>query len=317
MIFKNTFDNLTSEETELLNSYFDGYDYESSGHTLIANYIWRNTHHISWQIIGDYLCIGALGELDPEEDKQYFMSFPLTRTGTYDLDSLKKTLFTAQKMFRRQGQNLNMSLIPQSLVHYLTEIFPEESLYIEHTRDEDDYIYLREDLVKLSGRKLHQKKNHLNYFLKNYAFTYEEATPEMVPEIMAYIESKNEYKMGETPEDWKEILELETEAIRELLKFVGKDLLTGVIRIDGKIEAVTLGEFAKTNSHETVLVHVEKADDRFRGLYQAINNEFCKRLPEDTIYVNREEDMGLENLRQTKTSYKPVKMGEKYLAIVR
>ncbi len=317
MIFKNTFDNLTSEETELLNSYFDGYDYESSGHTLIANYIWRNTHHISWQIIGDYLCIGALGELDPEEDKQYFMSFPLTRTGTYDLDSLKKTLFTAQEMFCKRGQNLNMSLIPQSLVHYLTEIFPEESLYIEHDRDEDDYIYLREDLVKLSGRKLHQKKNHLNYFLKNYAFTYEEATPEMVPEIMAYIESKNEYKMGETPEDWKEILELETEAIRELLKFVGKDLLTGVIRIDGKIEAVTLGEFAKTNSHETVLVHVEKADDRFRGLYQAINNEFCKRLPEDTIYVNREEDMGLENLRQTKTSYKPVKMGEKYLAIVR
>ena len=317
MIFKNTFDNLTSEETELLNSYFDGYDYGSSGHTLIANYIWRNTHHISWQIIGDYLCIGALGELDPEEDKQYFMSFPLTRTGTYDLDSLKKTLFTAQEMFRKRGQNLNMSLIPQSLVHYLTEIFPEESLYIEHDRDEDDYIYLREDLVKLSGRKLHQKKNHLNYFLKNYAFTYEEATPEMVPEIMAYIESKNEYKMGETPEDWKEILELETEAIRELLKFVGKDLLTGVIRIDGKIEAVTLGEFAKTNSHETVLVHVEKADDRFRGLYQAINNEFCKRLPEDTIYVNREEDMGLENLRQTKTSYKPVKMGEKYLAIVR
>ncbi len=317
MIFENTFDNLTPEETELLNSYFDGYDYESSGHTLIANYIWRNTHHISWQIIGDYLCIGALGELDPEEDKQYFMSFPLTRTGTYDLDSLKETLLTAQKMFRRQGQNLNMSLIPQSLVHYLTGIFPEESLYIEHARDEDDYIYLREDLVKLSGRKLHQKKNHLNYFLKNYAFTYEEATPEMVPEIMAYIESKNEYKMGETPEDWKEILELETEAIRELLKFVGKGLLTGVIRIDGKIEAVTLGEFAKTNSHETVLVHVEKADDRFRGLYQAINNEFCKRLPEDTIYVNREEDMGLENLRQTKTSYKPVKMGEKYLAIVR
>lgn len=317
MIFENTFDNLTPEETELLNSYFDGYDYESSGHTLIANYIWRNTHHISWQIIGDYLCIGALGELDPEEDKQYFMSFPLTRTGTYDLDSLKETLLTAQKMFRKRGQNLNMSLIPQSLVHYLTEIFPEESLYIEHTRDEDDYIYLREDLVKLSGRKLHQKKNHLNYFLKNYAFTYEEATPEMVPEIMAYIESKNEYKMGETPEDWKEILELETEAIRELLKFVGKNLLTGVIRIDGKIEAVTLGEFAKTNSHETVLVHVEKADDRFRGLYQAINNEFCKRLPEDTIYVNREEDMGLENLRQTKTSYKPVKMGEKYLAIVR
>lgn len=136
----------------------------------------------------------------------------------------------------------------------------------------------------------------------------------MVPEIMAYIRSKNEYKLGETPEEWKEILELETIAIEELLKFVGRGLLTGIIRIDGRIEAVTLGEFAKTNSKETVLVHVEKADDRVRGLYQAINNEFCKRLPVETVYVNREEDMGMENLRQTKLSYKPVKMAEKYTA---
>ena len=45
-----------------------------------------------------------------------------------------------------------------------------------------------------------------------------------------------------------------------------------MIRIHGKTEAVTLGEFARTNSKETVLVHVEKADDRIRGLYQAINH---------------------------------------------
>lgn len=136
-----------------------------------------------------------------------------------------------------------------------------------------------------------------------------------MPEIMDYIYSKNEYKLGETPEEWKKILELENVAIKELLKFVGKGLLTGIIRIDGKIEAVTIGEFAKTNSKETVLVHVEKADDRIRGLYQAINNEFCKRLPEETVYVNREEDMGMENLRKTKLSYKPIKLAEKYTAV--
>jgi hypothetical protein len=66
-----------------------------------------------------------------------------------------------------------------------------------------------------------------------------------------------------------------------------------------------------------VLVHVEKADDRIRGLYQAINNEFCKRLPEETVYVNREEDMGLETLRQTKLSYRPHFMNEKFSAIVK
>ena len=318
MIFEHSFESLTPEQIAMLNTYFDGYDYQSSAYTYIANYIWRNTHRISWQIIGDYLCIGALAERDPEEDKQYFMSFPLTNTGCYEIPKLRETLLAAKEIFAKNGQQLEMSLVPESLVPLLPECFPEEgALFIEHDRDDDDYIYLKEDLVTLGGRKLHTKKNHLNQFLKNYEFTYEEATPEMVPEIMAYIESKNEYKLGETPEEWKEILELETEAIRELLKFVGKGLLTGIIRIHGKIEAVTLGEFARTNSKETVLVHVEKADDRIRGLYQAINNEFCKRLPEETVYVNREEDMGLANLRLAKMSYKPWKLAKKYTVIVK
>ena len=84
-----------------------------------------------------------------------------------------------------------------------------------------------------------------------------------------------------------------------------------------RVEAVTIGEYARTNSKETALVHVEKAANQYRGLYQAINNEFCLRLPEETIYVNREEDMGMENLRQTKLSYKPFQLAEKYSAVVK
>ena len=315
MIFENDFNNLTDKDIEFLNSYFDGYDYESSTHTFLANYIWRNTHDLSWQIIEGYLCIAGLGTMETEE-KEYFMSFPLTNTGSYDIKKVKEAIEKAKEIFREKGQRFELSLVPAPLVPVLKQVFGD-TVEVEHTRDDDDYIYMKEDLIKLSGRKLHQKKNHLNYFLRNYDFTYQEATPEMVPEIMEYIKGKNEYKLGETPEEWKEILELETVAIEELLKFVGKGLLTGIIRINDKIAAVTFGEFAKTNSKETVIVHVEKADDRIRGLYQAINNEFCKRLPEETLYVNREEDMGLENLRHTKLSYKPVKMAEKYTAALK
>ncbi len=315
MIFENDFNNLTDKDIEFLNSYFDGYDYESSTHTFLANYIWRNTHDLSWQIIEGYLCIAGLGTMETEE-KEYFMSFPLTNTGSYDIKKVKEAIEKAKEIFRKKGQRFELSLVPAPLVPVLKQVFGD-TVEVEHTRDDDDYIYMKEDLIKLSGRKLHQKKNHLNYFLRNYDFTYQEATPEMVPEIMEYIKGKNEYKLGETPEEWKEILELETVAIEELLKFVGKGLLTGIIRINDKIAAVTFGEFAKTNSKETVIVHVEKADDRIRGLYQAINNEFCKRLPEETLYVNREEDMGLENLRHTKLSYKPVKMAEKYTAALK
>ena len=68
MIFERNFDNLTEEDVQLLDSYFDGYDYNSSGHTFVANYIWRNTHHITWQIIGDYLCMAGMGTLETEEE---------------------------------------------------------------------------------------------------------------------------------------------------------------------------------------------------------------------------------------------------------
>ena len=56
------------------------------------------------------------------------------------------------------------------------------------------------------------------------------------------------------------------------------------------------------------------SNTNFRGLYQAINNEFCRNMPDSTEFVNREEDMGIPNLRKAKLSYKPVKMIEKYIA---
>lgn len=313
MIFERDFNNLTEQDIKLLNSYFDGYEYESSTHTFLANYIWRDTHDLTWQVIGDYLCIAGMGTMETG-DKQYFMSFPLTNSGSYDAQKVRETIAAGKGIFEAKGEKFELSLIPDSLVPVLKEAFGD-GVEVEHTRDDDDYIYLKEDLISLKGRKLHNKKNHLNYFLRNNEFVYEEITPQIAGEVMEYIRSKNEYKLGETPEEWKDILELETVAIEELLNFVGSDTVqSGIIRINGKIVAVTIGEFAKTNSKETIVVHVEKADDRIRGLYQAINNEFCKRLPEETVFVNREEDMGLENLRQTKESYKPIKMAEKYTA---
>ena len=95
MIFENDFNDLTEKEIETLNSYFDGYDYESSTHTFLANYIWRNTHDLSWQIIEGYLCIAGLGTLETEE-KEYFMSFPLTNTGDYDVQKVKATIEAAK-----------------------------------------------------------------------------------------------------------------------------------------------------------------------------------------------------------------------------
>ena len=59
--------------------------------------------------------------------------------------------------------------------------------------------------------------------------------------------------------------------------------------------------------------HIEKANTEYRGLYQQVLSEFCSRLSGRAEYINREEDMDLDNLRQMKLSYKPVKLLDKYI----
>ena len=81
--------------------------------------------------------------------------------------------------------------------------------------------------------------------------------------------------------------------------------------LDNKVVAFTFGE--KLNS-DTAVIHVEKADQNIRGIYAAINQNFVEHEWSDMIYINREEDMGIDGLRKAKESYRPIKMIEKFNA---
>lgn len=183
-----------------------------------------------------------------------------------------------------------------------------EAYEITTDRNYTDYIYLVDKLVALSGSKLRKKKNHLNYFLKNYKYSYENISYDNKEECK---EMKNKWLL--TREEVNESLLFESSIIDKALdNFEEFDFMGGLIRVNGEVKAFTLGE--KLNN-KTFVTHIEKAMDDMRGLYNLINWEFAKELQQlGYSYVNREEDMGIEGLRKAKLSYEPEMLQHKYVA---
>ena len=136
-------------------------------------------------------------------------------------------------------------------------------------------------------------------------------TSDMADDAMKFIAEFNARK--EVPEHEMEMLRMEEQAMEDVFRNLEKvGYSAGAILIDGKIEAIAIGGQLGRN---TITEHVEKANVNYRGLYQAINNEFCRNVASKAKYINREEDMGIPNLRKAKLSYKPVKLLEKYIGV--
>ena len=303
---------ITLENRELLESYLDGFDYKTSGLSYTSLFMWRDINSFRWEIIGDYLCIAGVDNLDLSDDNP-FMFTPLTRTGTYDPESLRFTVFEAKKRFEALGKTFALKLVPFHMLDIYIQAFPD-GLCFEADRPNFDYVYDTKDLIELKGRAYHSKKNHLNYFHAHYEYEYRKMLPSDAEDAMTFIHEFNERKNLEDPTE-RELLRLEAIAMEDVfenLENVG--YFSGVIRIGGKIEAFSVGGRLGT---KTVTVHIEKANIQYRGLYQAINNEFCKHMASNVKRINREEDMGIPGLRKAKLSYNPAKFIEKYTINIR
>jgi hypothetical protein len=83
----------------------------------------------------------------------------------------------------------------------------------------------------------------------------------------------------------------------------------GAILVDQKMVAYTVAE--KT-SEDTLIIHFEKGDPEYKGVYQAINQMFFEHSGKNCATVNREQDLDDEGLRKAKLSYNPVGFPTKY-----
>jgi hypothetical protein len=171
-----------------------------------------------------------------------------------------------------------------------------------------DYIYSAEKLATLSGKKLHAKRNYINRFEAAYKWSFRPISEANIEDcrLLDRLWARERATEGE-----------EAVIDRVLTEYRELSLDGGVLYVDEAPIAFTLGERV---CRDTFIVHFEKAVAEIEGAYPMINREFVRHVLDkypEIRYINREEDMGLENLRKAKRSYHPEFMVEKYKARLR
>ncbi len=296
------FKKISIEDKQWINPLLKASDYSGCHHNFGNLIAWADVNKTYVAKVNDYLVVKA--EMGNGE-KGYF--YP---AGSGDKKSVIEELISDASSNNQKLIFLGLS--PENKEE-LNNLFLDKFIFEEY-RDEFDYVYLLEKLVSLSGKKLHSKRNHINVFKKNNEWSFETITAEKLKEC---------WEMNEKwciEQDCKEDESLTAENCATKLFFkhfneIGLD--GGIIRVDGNIVAYTLGE--RLNS-DTYVIHIEKAYKSIQGAYPMINREFAAWINEqypDIVYINREEDMGLEGLRKAKLSYYPVKMEEKFRAYLK
>ncbi len=174
-------------------------------------------------------------------------------------------------------------------------------LSVKKDRDNFDYLYLREEMAILKGRKFHKKRNFVNYFQQHFKYEHIPLRRQEVPQAFQVLRQWRREHSGKN--DWW--------AARRALHHLEELGLSGYLtRIDGQPCGYSLGEELAQGT--MYVVHFEKATIRYRGIFQFINKAVAEMLPERVIYINREQDLGDEGLRQAKMTYRPAAFVEKY-----
>lgn len=173
-------------------------------------------------------------------------------------------------------------------------------------RNDYDYVYRVRELAELAGSKYQSKRNFAQQFEQRYTFEYRELTKDIIVQCMELQEKWCDLKAC----GFDESMSMEKRFVYKLLNNFGMlNLFGAALLIDGNVEAFTIAEGL---TPQTAILHIEKANTGFRGIYQAINNMFARRGLAKFEFVNREQDVGSPGLRKAKLSYHPHHFVEKY-----
>jgi uncharacterized protein len=282
---------LNIEDKAIFNRYFREDPPEISELTFTNLFMWQSLYHPVWTELDNNLLI----IMNPDNSSPY--SFQPVGTG--DKQKAMETLLTYLE-----------DKTDSPKISRAGEVFVNN---VDKTRftctpdpNNSDYVYQSQDLINLSGRKYHRKKNHLNQFIKSYQCEYRELDADLVE---CFINMQEKWCMMRECMENPNLLSEDYAVRRALTNFKELDYRGGAVLVNGRMEAFSLGELLNP---DTAVIHIEKANPDIPGLYAAINQMFASSAWSETDFINREQDLGIDGLRKAKESYYPHHMINKY-----
>ena len=293
------FKNFELKDKKLIESYTKPWNIGCSDLSFANLFIWGADGKMQYVIDDDVLYIKLNFKSFPE-----FFWPPIPKKGSkHDYRELVCRAF-------EYLENKNIVPVIRNIWEPFKEIIEKScpELDIEPAEIAWDYVYSREKLATLKGKKLHGKRNHINKFMQeNPDWEYKKLVPSMYEDCIAVYDGWKESK--DLSED--EFANERRSVVLALTNMEELGLTGGAILLDGKIKAFTVGERLNDDMQ---LIHIEKADSEINGLFPMINQQYVLHECADVQYINREEDMGVEGMRKAKRSYYPDFMVKKYFA---
>ncbi len=307
----------TLESKLLMEKHLEKLNVELSDYTFAANYIWLANSSGFYAVINKCFCLfimtgGELTMLLPPLGKKKYITDAIIKC--FEIMNANNSSPYYARIDYVQGDMIEEFVQSadeaQSMFEMLEHYIVEKKLV--------DYIYSVDSLIELRGNSYHTKRTEINKFTKSYS----EHTIEPLDsvkhkdEIMGlfdkWVSDRMKYMPKEEAEVFLEGIHQERAAIKQMLKIFNELELIGlVIYINGELKGFTAGERINAT---TATVIIEKTDFEVLGCAQYIFREFSKMLKEHygVTYINVGDDMGFENLRKVKMSYRPFKLVPKY-----
>lgn len=289
------FSPLTPQDYHKLKAYFKNQPYKLSIYSFPSLIVWSNhLFRVKYAIEGDALIICAESERQPEDR---YLILPISPERVYHPKELYQLAKDAG--FRRY------SFIPED---YLSKYRPEEiSPIFELTEQKEfeDYIYHKEPLAMLKGNRFIRKRNLIHQFNKTYPepgrVRIEKITTVNIEECLNFLEVWCKNYPCEPHQD--ENLACEKQATINMLHNIELFEVNGLlIRIDGIVSAFGI---CSNLTQDMGVLNFEKAFSHIKGLYQLLDRTCAQQLFENYQWINKESDLGIPGLAQSKRSYHP------------